>query len=150
MTIIYNNGKIVGCEQKGHSLIMCHDCIVTDVADCPCQQQLLKQIEDDRYVPDHKVVSNPYEEVALEIAKLVSRKQKEYGDSFGNSHKIFEVLYPEGVKPEQMKDFLVIVRIVDKLFRIARGDQGEESAWDDIHGYSNLASVRVRKEKGVI
>lgn len=145
MTIIYNNGKIIGCEQKGHSLIMCHDCMVTDMADCPCQQQLLKQIEDDRYVPEHRTVSNPYEEVALEIAKLVSRKQKEYGDSFSFSYEVMNVLYPNGISLEQMKDALVVIRIIDKLFRIANGNMGSEDAFSDIVGYGLLSVVRNKK-----
>lgn len=137
MTLILNNDRIIGCDQK-EQLILCKDCIVTDVADCPYQQKVLSQLKEDDEAKSH----TEYERVALEIAELVERKQREYGDSFGNSEKIFQVLYPDGVEPEQMKDFLTVVRVVDKLFRIARGNQGEESAWKDILGYSLLSVVR--------
>lgn len=140
MTIIYRNGKIIGCEHKGHSLILCQDCMVTDVADCPMQQELLKQSQDDGYVPNH--VINPYEEVALEIAKLVSRKQIEYGNSFSFSYDIIKVLYPNGISLEQIKDLLVVIRIIDKLFRIANGNLGSEDAFSDIIGYGLLSVVR--------
>ena len=141
MAILIKDGEITGCQQNGH-MVLCTNCQVSNTANCPDNESREK-------LP-LKPLGTVYEKVALEIAKLVSRKQAEYGDSFGNSHKIFEVLYPDGVKLDQMKDFLVIVRVVDKLFRIARGDQGDESAWDDINGYSNLAAVRARKEKNVI
>ena len=83
-----------------------------------------------------------YEEIAHEIAKLVERKQMQYGDSFGNSHKVLEALYPNGISVEQYKDLLAIIRIVDKLFRLSKGNQGEESAWKDIMGYALLSAVR--------
>jgi hypothetical protein len=114
--------------------------MVTDVADCPMQQELLKQSQDDGYVPNH--VINPYEEVALEIAKLVSRKQIEYGNSFSFSYDIIKVLYPNGISLEQIKDLLVVIRIIDKLFRIANGNLGSEDAFSDIIGYGLLSVVR--------
>lgn len=143
MTIISKNGKIYGCERDGHSLILCQDCMVTDIAKCPMQQELLGIGKSSKLIRKKSMgYDSKYEQAALMIAKLVTTKQIQYGNSFGNSNKIFKVLYPNGVSPEQMKDFLVIVRIVDKLFRIARGDQGEESAWTDINGYSLLALTR--------
>ncbi len=146
MTLISKNGKIIGCERNDHSLILCQDCMCTDMANCPLSDEILVECKKEK-IQLFKPLGNEYERVALEIAKLVTEKQLKYGDSFGQSHRIFEVLYPDGVKPDQMKDFLVVVRVVDKLFRISRGDQGDESAWDDINGYSNLAAVRTRKER---
>jgi len=79
-----------------------------------------------------------YEQIGQKIGKLVSGKQKCYGDSFGNAGKIMEILYPDDVKPEQLESALTVIRVIDKLFRIANGDQGDESAWSDICGYSIL------------
>jgi hypothetical protein len=79
-----------------------------------------------------------YEEIAQQIGRLVDRKQKEYGDSWGKAAKILAVLYPDGVKPEDYQNFLGVVRILDKLSRIANGNQGEENAWADIAGYGLL------------
>ena len=53
------------------------------------------------------------------IGKLVSEKQIAYGDSFSQSVKVIEVLYPNGISKEQTKDFLTVIRVIDKLFRIA-------------------------------
>lgn len=87
--------------------------------------------------------SNDLKQVAVNLADLVIEKQIAYGDSFGKSGQIMAVLYPDGVKPEQMSDMLTIVRVIDKLFRIAnKKDAFGESPWRDIMGYSLLAVVR--------
>lgn len=86
---------------------------------------------------------NPYLTAANEIATLVAGKQAAYGDSFGKSGGIMRILYPEGVRPEQMNDALTIVRVIDKLFRIATDkDAFGENPWKDIMGYSLLAYVK--------
>jgi len=86
---------------------------------------------------------NIYESVAAEVAQLVQEKQEAYGDSFGRSHKIIEVLYPDGIPPDKMTDALAITRVIDKLFRIAtRKDAFGEDPWRDILGYALLAVVR--------
>ena len=81
-----------------------------------------------------------YEEKARRLGAIVDKKQIEYGDVFHECHKIMEVLYPEGVLPEQYPNLLAVVRVIDKLCRVSRGDQGDESAWNDIAGYSLLMS----------
>ena len=82
---------------------------------------------------------NKYEEVGSKVGRLVDDKQKAYGNSFGNAHKIIKVLYPDGIKPEQYQDMLTIVRIIDKLFRIATQKNAfGESLYMDIAGYGLL------------
>jgi len=80
-----------------------------------------------------------YEKIGAEIGALVKEKNIAYGDSFGRAHKIIEILYPDGVKAEHYTDFLTIIRVIDKLFRIAneKGAFGE-SPWRDIAGYAIL------------
>ncbi len=83
--------------------------------------------------------SNKYEKLAKEIGKLVDEKNAAYGNSFSECHKILSVLYPEGIKPEQYTDALAIIRVIDKLFRIAtKKDAFGESPWKDIAGYALL------------
>ena len=87
-----------------------------------------------------------YETLGREIGTLVASKQKAYGDSFGKSGSIMRTLYPDGIPPEKMDDALTIVRIVDKLFRIATDrDALGESPWRDIAGYAILSTARVTK-----
>jgi hypothetical protein len=88
-----------------------------------------------------------YEEKAEEIGKLVSQKNTAYGSSFAESHKILEVLYPQGIAPHQFTDALAIIRVIDKLFRIAtKKDAFGESPWQDIAGYGLLGSVKADNE----
>jgi len=80
-----------------------------------------------------------YESIGAATGRLVQEKQKAYGDSFGKSGKMLQVLYPDCIKPEQYGDMLAIVRIIDKLFRIAtHKDAFLENPWEDIAGYATL------------
>lgn len=80
-----------------------------------------------------------YEKIGKEIGQLLERKQISYGNSFGRSKDIFCVLYPDGIKPEQYTEMLTLIRIIDKLFRIATNkDQFEEDSFKDIAGYAIL------------
>ncbi len=92
-----------------------------------------------------------YKELGESIGALVEAKQLEYGNSFGQSGKVMKVLYPEGIPVHAMDDALCLVRILDKLFRIAqRGkdgkDLGGESPYNDIVGYSLLGAMKDQKE----
>ena len=88
-------------------------------------------------------MENKYKEIALQIAELVIKKQLAYGDSFGKSGDIMRILYPNGITPDQMNEALTVVRVIDKLFRIATDrDAFGESPWSDINGYSLLALGR--------
>ena len=55
-----------------------------------------------------------YELIGTSIGKLCAEKNEAYGDSFGQACRILEVLYPEGIKPEQYRDALAITRVIDK------------------------------------
>lgn len=89
-----------------------------------------------------------YQEKAKEVALLVEKKQEAYGDSFGKSGEVLKILYPNGIKVEQYQDMLTVVRILDKMFRIATDkDAFGESPYKDILGYSLLAVAKeVKKE----
>ena len=90
-----------------------------------------------------------FEKLGKEIGQLVQAKNEAYGDSFGESYKILEALYPNGIKPEQYLDALAIVRVIDKLFRIANKKNAfGESPWRDICGYAILGVANdLEKEK---
>lgn len=83
-----------------------------------------------------------FQELAKEIAELVTEKEKAYGSAFDKAGDFMRLLYPEGIKPEQYKDMLCTVRIFDKLMRIATSYEGTEEkkveAYSDINGYSLL------------
>ena len=80
-----------------------------------------------------------YQQLGLEVGELVDKKQAAYGDSFGRAGNVLHILYPNGVQPNQYKDMLAVVRIIDKLFRIATDvDALGESPFADIAGYGLL------------
>src|SRR5690625_4694585 len=62
---------------------------------------------------------SPLKAIANEIGKLVQEKNEAYGNSFGKSGDFLKLLYPDGIKPEQYQDMLLVVRIFDKQMRIA-------------------------------
>ena len=86
---------------------------------------------------------NRYAQEAINLAELITKKQIAYGDSFGQSKRIIEVMYPKGIAPEQYQDALAIIRIIDKLFRIANKKFAfDEDPWQDIAGYALLSFVQ--------
>jgi hypothetical protein len=81
-----------------------------------------------------------FEEIGIFIGKIVAQKNAAYGNSFAIAPQMLQHLYPEGVKPEQYRDVLTIVRVIDKLKRIATDrDALGENPWMDIAGYAILA-----------
>lgn len=87
-----------------------------------------------------------YRRISGEIAETVIKKQAAYGDSFGRSGEIMRILYPSGISLEKLADALTIVRVVDKLFRVATDrDALGENPWVDIQGYSLLAAERIER-----
>jgi hypothetical protein len=89
-----------------------------------------------------------YEEIGREIGELVDRKNKAYGSAFDNAGNVLKILFPEGIKPEQYTDMLAIVRILDKLFRIANDKNAfNEDPWQDLAGYGILGTHNKRVAK---
>lgn len=80
-----------------------------------------------------------FEEIAKEVGELVKAKNKAYGNSFGETGAFLKLLYPKGIGVDQYDDVLLIVRIFDKLKRIATNkDAFGESPYRDIAGYAIL------------
>ena len=84
--------------------------------------------------------------IGAALGRLVDGKQRQYGDSAGRSGAIMAILYPNGIPPHAYDDALLVVRVLDKLSRIAqRGadgkDLGGESPWSDIAGYGLLGAA---------
>lgn len=88
------------------------------------------------------MTTKSFNELAKGIADLVTEKEKAYGSAFDKAGDFLKVLYPDGIKPEQYKDMLCIVRVFDKLMRIATSYEGTEEkkveAYSDLMGYGLL------------
>ena len=77
--------------------------------------------------------------IGREIGELVEQKNQAYGSAFQHSADLLKLFFPNGVKPEQYTDLLLIARISDKLFRIANKKNAfNESPYGDIIGYGIL------------
>ena len=88
-------------------------------------------------------MTNKFSDIGAEVGKLVSDKQRAYGDSFGRSGECLRQMFPEGIVPSQYDDLLTIARILDKLFRIANNPTAfDENPYQDIVGYGLLGMNR--------
>ena len=86
--------------------------------------------------------------LASGLAELICQKQQAYGDSFTNAEKIIKVLYPNGIPEASYQDALTVIRVIDKLFRVATAnDPFNEDPWLDIAGYALLSVGRSRVTK---
>jgi len=95
-----------------------------------------------------KEAQGKYEVLGKEIGSLVDRKNQAYGDSFNRAADILAVLYPRGVRVEQYRDMLAVVRVLDKLFRLANDKRAfGESPWRDIAGYGLLGVMSDEEER---
>jgi hypothetical protein len=91
---------------------------------------------------------NPYETIGAQIGALVAKKQRAYGDSFGKAGQVLRILYPQGITADRLDDALTVVRVVDKLFRIATDrDALGESPWRDVAGYAVLSVERCERKR---
>lgn len=78
------------------------------------------------------------EQTIDELRTLLIQKRQAYGNAFNDAPKILECLYPEGISPEQYSDVLTLIRMLDKMHRIAN-QADTEDPWQDIAGYAILA-----------
>lgn len=93
-------------------------------------------------------MTDKYTDLATEIGKIVDEKNKNYGNSFGQAGDFLKLLYPDGIKPEQYGDMLCIVRIFDKLKRIATSKNAYgESPYSDLIGYGLLGLAMSKEEE---
>ena len=81
-----------------------------------------------------------------DVAALVKKKNAAYGNSFGTAGEALKILYPDGVKPEQYAEALLVTRIWDKLKRLAtNNDPFGESPFVDIAGYA-MCGITLHKK----
>ena len=85
------------------------------------------------------IIPMTYADIGREIGELVQAKNAAYGDSFSHSGEVLRILYPKGIPPDGYTDALAVIRVIDKLFRLANEkDAFGESPWRDIVGYGIL------------
>lgn len=81
--------------------------------------------------------------LATSLGLLLEEKNKAYGSSFDDTGSFLKLLYPQGIEPDQYGDALALVRIFDKMKRIATNkDAMGESPFQDLAGYGILGLRR--------
>jgi len=100
----------------------------------------------DKLFPVLAASGKKYTSIGLEIGELVDEKNAAYGDSFTKAADFLQILYPNGIPVTAYTDALCIVRIFDKLMRLA-SDKGynNERPYADIAGYAFLGLVKDRE-----
>lgn len=88
-------------------------------------------------------MSKTFLEITTAQAELLEKKNAAYGNAFNKTTEHLNLLFPDGVVPEQYSDLMFIVRILDKLNRIANSsllppEEGKLDAYRDISGYATL------------
>jgi hypothetical protein len=80
---------------------------------------------------------------AFEVGEVTALKSEAYGDSAGTAGAILAILWPDGVPVDRYGDMLLVVRVLDKLLRLAH-DPGAfgESPWLDVAGYGLVGAAR--------
>lgn len=78
------------------------------------------------------------------IVKKTVEKNEAYGDAISATGKVLDILYPDGITPDQYPDLLLIVRSLDKICRLSKGNKRAfgESPWRDIAGYGVIGSAK--------
>ena len=93
------------------------------------------------------MIENKFKSITDSLAELLSKKNKAYGNAFEQAKEFLKLLYPDGIRPDQYEDMLFIVRIFDKLKRIATSKNAfNESPYQDIAGYAILALAAENKD----
>ena len=87
-----------------------------------------------------KLEKKELEFVAACVVKTVRDKNKEYGSAFRKVSEILSILFPSGMTPDKYDDAALLIRVLDKICRIANTNSEEvkKDAWLDICGYALL------------
>ena len=76
------------------------------------------------------------EKIAEEIGKITAEKNIAYGSAFDKTGDFLKILFPDGIALEKYRDVGLLVRIFDKMMRIAnRKNAFGENPYRDIAGY---------------
>lgn len=104
----------------------------------------------------YEEVKREYEKLGGELIELLKLKREAYGDNLKSTGRFLSLLYPDGVPSSALPELGTMIRVVDKLFRIAnrhkaeeegKGWEDNENPWWDIAGYG-LATVADRAVEG--
>lgn len=78
------------------------------------------------------------------LGGTVYEKNIRYGSAYKSTAACMKILYPQGIKPSELQDATIMVRVLDKLARIANGHF--DDSWSDIAGYGLIGTLLHEKK----
>jgi len=80
------------------------------------------------------------ESISRDVVSIVKEKNREYGSAFQKVSHILSILFPNGIPTNKYHDVAILVRVLDKVCRIASANDKDvkKDAWLDITGYGLL------------
>lgn len=89
---------------------------------------------------------------ANRIGKLTAEKNVRYGDSVRRSGQILRVLWPDGIPPDKYAAAGILMRMSDKMIRIANFDMSsdDENPFDDVNGYALLGGEMLDEDRETV
>ena len=80
------------------------------------------------------------ESISRDVVSIVKEKNREYGSAFQKVSHILSILFPNGIPTNKYHDVAILVRVLDKVCRIASANDKDvkKDAWLDIVGYGLL------------
>ncbi len=103
---------------------------------------------------DDKEVAEWFVETGKNIGVMLGEKRKAYGDNLSNAGKFLKILYPDGIPSDAYSEVLVMVRVLDKMVRLANkhrdntGWEDQENPWIDVAGYA--IAILYDKDRGAL
>lgn len=80
-----------------------------------------------------------FQQIGADHGELVQKKNAAYGSSFAKCGEYLRLLYPDGMRPENYEDALLLARDFDKSMRIANHREAfGENPYSDKIGYAIL------------
>lgn len=90
-----------------------------------------------------------WHKLGKQIGDIVADKNAKYGSAYRSSADFLKVLFPNGIPVDRYQEVLLMVRMFDKMQRLATGCGGDtEDPWMDLAGYSMLGVESSQHRKG--
>ena len=105
--------------------------------------------KEDFVVPENLEHQRDFIEAGYKMGLLVAKKNSDYGSAFEQVTQILKILYPNGIPVHQYENASLLIRMFDKVGRIANENVQfyNEDSWKDLVGYSLIKLVKNSKEK---
>lgn len=92
--------------------------------------------------------NDKYKKLGEKIGSLVDEKNQAYSNSYNETGQILKLLYPNGIMTENYKDMIVLIRMIDKMKRLATSKEAfKENPYKDLIGLTIRLFLNQNNEK---